>query len=91
MLDETRLQFIPALRILATRYPVNPPAEQPRPSWLVCWRGADFQYYRRDLTEAEHDLLTSLPRTPLKACAEHFPAIARWIGDGLFQPVSSIC
>ena len=69
--DQLRFETIPALRLVATRYPVNPAftrlrqGEGWRPlkredSWALVWRDQDFTLWRRDLARAEHDLLAAL-------------------------------
>lgn len=67
-----RLETIPALTLLALDHPVNdlisavrqgqPVAlPGPGPSWLVVWRD-DRQPWRKELSEAQHTLLSSLQR-----------------------------
>ncbi len=68
---EARLVTIPALRLLATDYPVNSyfqavldgdEPEQPaaRPSWVVIWRGADWTIWRSNLDAPRYTILKTL-------------------------------
>lgn len=68
---DLRFEAIPALRLVACRYPVNQAFQNLRDggsweplkrqdSWVLVWRDQDYTLWRRPLSRAEHDLLHAL-------------------------------
>lgn len=94
---DLRFAPIPALRLVASRYPVNPAFTRLREgggwaplkrqdSWALVWRDQDYVLWRRELARAEHDLLAALLEgLPLGEAIDRTLRHRRVSGQRLFE------